>query len=175
LVDIGAGTGVHAAYFQAGGLDVTCVDLSPAMVARCRERGLPAYNQDVMHLDLPARFDAAFAMNSLLHTPPADLGLVLERVRDVLVPGGLFYLGQYGGVAFEGPWLDDAYDPPRYFSRLTDAALARAAAEAFTVDEFRTVDVGAPSGFGHFQALLLRKPWTAPARGAYRRDRGEGP
>jgi SAM-dependent methyltransferase len=158
LVDVGAGTGMHAAYFQGAGLEVTCVDLSPAMTARCRERGMHAYNQDVLHLDLPARFDAAFAMNSLLHTPPDDLGRALERVREVLEPGGLCYLGQYGGVAFEGTWLDDGYDPPRYFSRLTDTDLAGVAADVFTVEEFRTVDVGASSDFGHFQALLLRRP-----------------
>ena len=158
LVDVGAGTGVHGAYFRDAGLDVTCVDLSPAMVARCRERGLSAVNQDVLHLDLPARFDAAFAMNSLLHTPPEDLPHALERVRAALEPGAVFYLGQYGGVAFEGPWLDDDYDPPRYFSRLTDADLSRVVSEVFTVDDFRAVDVGAPADFGHFQALTLRCP-----------------
>lgn len=158
LVDIGAGPGVHGAYFRDAGLHVTCVDLSPAMVARCRDRGMAAYNQDVLHLDLPTRFEAAFAMNSLLHTPPADLGRALERIRAVLVPGAAFYLGQYGGVAFEGTWLDDGYDPPRYFSRLPDAELTRAAADVFEVEEFRAVDLGAPSDFGHFQALLLRRP-----------------
>jgi SAM-dependent methyltransferase len=156
LVDIGAGTGVHGAYFHDAGLDVTCVDLSPAMVDRCRERGLTAYNQDVLRLALPARVDAAFAMNSLLHTPPADLPHALQRVRDALVRGGVFYLGQYGGVAFDGPWLGDSYDPPRYFSRLTDDDLRETAAAVFTVDDFRTVDIGAPADFGHFQALLLR-------------------
>jgi SAM-dependent methyltransferase len=158
LVDIGAGPGTHGAYFRDSGLEVTCVDLSPAMVERCREHGLTAYNQDVLHLELPVRFDAAFAMNSLLHTPPADLERALERVRAALVPGGVFYLGQYGGVAFEGPWLGDSYEPPRYFSRLTDDELTRRAGQVFTVEEFRAVDVGASPDFGHFQALLLRVP-----------------
>jgi SAM-dependent methyltransferase len=156
LVDIGAGTGVHGAYFRDAGLDVTCVDLSPAMVTRCRERGLPAFDQDVVNLDLPTRFDAAFAMNSLLHTPPADLPRALEQVKRTIEPGGLFYLGQYGGVAFEGPWLGDTYDPPRYFSRLTDDDLNGIAGEVFTVEDFRVIDVGAPAAFGHFQAVVLR-------------------
>jgi SAM-dependent methyltransferase len=156
LVDVGAGTGVHAAFFRDAGLDVTCVDLSPAMAARCRERGLPAYDQDVLHLELPTRFDAAFAMNSLLHTPPADLPDALERIRAVLAPGGVFFLGQYGGVAFEGPWLGDTYDPPRYFSRLTDTDLTRIVGAVFTVDDFHAVDCGMPADFGHFQAFVLR-------------------
>jgi SAM-dependent methyltransferase len=156
LVDIGAGTGVHGAYFRDAGLAVTCVDLSPAMVARCRERGLSAQNQDVLHLDLPTRFDAAFAMNSLLHIPPDDLPNALERVKRALEPGGMFYLGQYGGVAFEGPWLGDSYDPPRYFSRLRDDDMHRVVSGVFTVDDFRAVDVGASPDFGHFQAFVLR-------------------
>jgi SAM-dependent methyltransferase len=156
LVDIGAGPGTHGAYFRDAGLDVTCVDLSPAMVKRCRERGLTAYNQDVVHLDLPTRFGAAWAMNSLLHTPPGDLRRALEAVKGVLEPGGDFFLGQYGGVEFEGPWLGDGYDPPRYFSRLTDADLTRVVSDVFTVEDFRPVDVGAPADFGHFQAFTLR-------------------
>jgi len=93
LVDVGAATGLHAEFFAAAGIDVTCVDLSPAMVDRCRAKGFEAYAQDVLHLELPRRFPAAFAMNSLLHVPPADLGCALEQVRGVLEAGALCYLG----------------------------------------------------------------------------------
>jgi SAM-dependent methyltransferase len=158
LVDIGAATGIHAEYFRAAGLRVTCVDLSPAMVERCTEKGFPAFRQDVLHLDLPQRFAAAFAMNSLLHIPPGDLRAALEGIRAVLEPGGLFSLGQYGGVAFEGTWLDDFYEPKRYFSRLTDERLCAIAAEVFEIVDFRPVDIGATNDFGHFQALVLRAP-----------------
>ena len=160
LVDIGAATGLHAEYFRAAGLDVTCVDLSPAMVQRCRDKGFEAYRQDVLHLDLPRRFDAAFAMNSLLHVPPPDMPGALEGIRGVLEPGALFYLGQYGGVAFEGAAPDDTYEPKRYFSELTDDRLRDLAGEAFTIVEFRAVDVGSDSG--HFQALVLRAPGEPP-------------
>lgn len=156
LVDIGAATGIHAEYFRAMGLDVTCVDLSPAMVQRCRDKGFEAYRQDVLHLDLPRRFDAAFAMNSLLHIPPPDLRSALEAIRRVLESGALFYLGQYGGVAFEGAPPDDTYEPKRYFSELTDERLRDLVGDVFTFVEFRSVDVGADSG--HFQALVLRAP-----------------
>jgi SAM-dependent methyltransferase len=156
LVDIGAATGLHAEYFRAAGLDVTCVDLSPAMVQRCRDKGFEAYRQDVLHLDLPRRFDAAFAMNSLLHVPPPDLPGALERIRGILEAGALFYLGQYGGVEFEGAPPEDTYEPKRYFSQLTDDRLHDLVGEVFTFVEFRAVDVASDSR--HFQALVLRAP-----------------
>jgi SAM-dependent methyltransferase len=142
LVDIGAATGVHAAFFSDAGVEVTCVDLSHAMAEHCRARGFPAFEQDVLQLDLTERFAAAFAMNSLLHILPADLRDALERIRAVLEPGALFYLGQYGGAAFEGPLPGDHYEPKRYFSRLTDEHLCGVAAEVFTLVDFRAVDVG---------------------------------
>jgi SAM-dependent methyltransferase len=156
LLDIGAAAGIHAEYFAAAGLDVTCIDLSPAMVERCRAKGLAAHVQDVLHLDLPRRYPAAFAVNSLLHIPPADLPVAFERIRAVLDPGAPFYLGQYGGVAFEGTWPGDTYEPKRYFSRLTDERLCEIASGVFAIVDFRVVAIGAE--VGHFQALTLRAP-----------------
>jgi SAM-dependent methyltransferase len=158
LLDIGAATGVHAEFFAAAGLAVTCIDLSPAMVARCRSKGFDAHVQDVLHLDLPRRFPAAFAMNSLLHIPPAGLPAALEQVRGILEPGALFFLGQYGGVEFEGIWAGDHYEPKRYFSRLTDDRMRAIAAEVFAIEDFRAVDCGADPEFGHFQAATLGAP-----------------
>ena len=60
----------------------------------------------------------------------------------MLEPGAPFFLGQYGGVAFEGVWERDHYEPKRYFSRLTDDRLREIAAGIFTVVDFRAVDIG---------------------------------
>ena len=38
LLEIGSGPGVHAQFFQDEGLSVTCTDLSPELVERCRRR-----------------------------------------------------------------------------------------------------------------------------------------
>lgn len=43
LLEIGAGTGKDSLFFQQNGLRVVCTDLSPAMIALCREKGLEAY------------------------------------------------------------------------------------------------------------------------------------
>ena len=90
LLEIGAGPGIHGQFFAEAGLDVRCTDLSPAMVAACRSRGLEASVQDFLCLSVDQPVDAVFAMNCLLHVPPADMPRVLERVRGLLGPGGLF-------------------------------------------------------------------------------------
>ncbi|HEV2360247.1 MAG TPA: class I SAM-dependent methyltransferase [Acidimicrobiales bacterium] len=122
ILEIGSGTGVHARYFTELGFDVTCTDLSAAMVAHCRSQGLEAFEADVVRLDLGRTFDAAFAFNSLLHVPPEDLPSALDSVVRHLEPSGLFYLGQYGGINQSGAFGDDTYVPKRYFSWLEDVA-----------------------------------------------------
>ena len=103
LLEVGSGTGQDSAYFAAEGLEVTAVDLSPAMVERTRAKGVSAYVRDVLNLGFPAdSFDAAYSMNALLHVPNADLAEALRAVRTVLKPGGLFFVGVFGGEADGG-------------------------------------------------------------------------
>lgn len=156
LVEVGAGTGKDGLFFQEHGLDVTCTDLSPAMVALCRQKGLRAMVGDVLHLGLPpASFDAAYALNCLLHVPKRDLPSAFEEVRRLLRPRGLFYLGVYGGVAFEGIWDDDRYEPKRFFSFHPDEGLREAVAPYFNVVSFERIPIEATPGL-HFQSLVLR-------------------
>jgi SAM-dependent methyltransferase len=157
LIEIGAGTGVSGAFFAAAGLSVLCTDLSEAMVEHCRGRGLEALSRDVINLDVGRAFDAAWTMNCLLHVPPQDLDEAVAAIRDVLKPGGLFYLGQYGGVERTGVDADDSYEPPRYFSLLPDDDLRRMVSRRFEVVWFRTVDIGLADGMS-FQSVVLRRP-----------------
>jgi SAM-dependent methyltransferase len=155
LLEVGAGTGEDSVYFRSSGLSVVAVDLSPEMVARCRAKGLEAYERDLLHLGFePGTFDAVYAMNCLLHVPNADLPAVLQEVRAVLAPGGLCYLGLWGGDSFEGTLPQDRHEPKRFFSRRTDEEIFGYAREAFEVVDFHTVeDEGR-----HFQALTLVRP-----------------
>jgi SAM-dependent methyltransferase len=156
LLEIGAGTGEDSVFFRDDGhLAVTAVDLSPAMVERCRAKGLDAYARDVLHLGFrPGTFDAAYAMNCLLHVPNADLPAALREICATLKPGGLFFLGVYGGRAEEGVADWDDQDPKRFFSLRTDEQLLRYAAEAFEIVDFHAVD----DDDLHFQALTLARP-----------------
>jgi SAM-dependent methyltransferase len=155
LLEIGAGTGQDALFFLGGGLTVTAVDPSPEMVERCRAKGVDASVRDVLNLGFePASFDAAYAMNSLLHVPNANLPDALRAVRELLTPGGLFFVGVYGGIAEEGIAADDHHNPKRFFSFRTDEQIAAYAQEVFEIVDFHTVD----DGDLHFQALTLARP-----------------
>lgn len=155
LLEIGAGTGQDSMFFAEHQLDVVATDLSPAMVERCRAKGLDAHVVDILNLDFPAgSFDAAYAMNCLLHVPNADLPASLEAIARVLRPGGLFFLGVYGGDGSEGPLESDRHDPPRFFSWRTDEQIQEFARGSFEIVDFHVVSV---DEYG-FQSLTLRNP-----------------
>jgi SAM-dependent methyltransferase len=157
LLELGAATGADAAFFAGHGLAVTCVDLSPEMVRRCRARGLEAHVMDVSALRLPdGSFDAAYARNCLVHVPADELDATLAGIARVLRQGGLFHLALYGGRPFEGIWEGDTWEPKRFFSFHTDEALRERAERVFDLESFRRIE----QGFGgqHYQALVLRKP-----------------
>lgn len=157
LLEIGAGTGRDSLFLQEQGFAVTCIDLSPTMVELCKQKGLNAHVMDMAELRLAeAPFDAVFAMNSLLHLPKVEFLPVLRQIDGVLRPGGLFFLGIYGGYDFEGVWEQDHYRPQRFFSFFTDEQIQREVAKVFDVVTFEAITTypGEPL---HFQALILRK------------------
>jgi SAM-dependent methyltransferase len=169
VLEIGAGTGQDSAFFKEEGFEVVATDLSPAMVEHCRSKGVEAHVMDFLHLSFPAgSFDAAYAMNCLLHVPNRDLPAVLEAVRVVLRPGGLFFVGVYGAseragstVSTEGLVADDGYDPPRFFSWRSDEQLLGFATASFEVVDFHPIVIGEDDGDGEeyrFQSLTLRRP-----------------
>ncbi|MET9019380.1 class I SAM-dependent methyltransferase [Actinopolymorpha sp. NPDC004070] len=164
LLEVGAGTGQDSAYFGDNDLRVAATDLSPAMVERCRAKGIDARVADFLHLGFPpGSFDAAYAMNCLLHVPNADLPAVLGSIATVLRPGGLFFLGVYGGEQGEGPLADDRHDPPRFFASRTDEEIQEYARRSFEIVDFHVVSVtdfhgGPPASDFRFQSLTLRRP-----------------
>jgi SAM-dependent methyltransferase len=159
LLEIGAGTGQDSAFFAGQGLEVVATDLAPAMVARCRQKGLDARVMDFARLDFPpGSFDAVHAMNCLLHVPNSDLPDVLAEIATVLRPGGLFFLGVYGGTGEEGPAEWDDHVPPRFFSWRSDQQIQQFARECFDVVDFHAVELETPHPF---QSLTLRRPAAA--------------
>jgi SAM-dependent methyltransferase len=167
LLEIGVGTGRDSLFFQAQGLQVTCVDLSPAMVAHCRTKGLDAQIVPFDKLDqhfAPNTFPAIYAINCLLHVPKADLPAILQQIHTILVPDGLFYWGQYGGVDREGVWEGDHYTPQRFFARYTDTQFQVLPQPYFKTEVFSVIpnddNTGGRTG-NHFHSLILRKASVA--------------
>ncbi|PYI51244.1 class I SAM-dependent methyltransferase [Paenibacillus flagellatus] len=155
LLEIGSGPGRDGQFFQEQGLDVTCTDQSPEMVRLCREKGLKAEVRTFHELGFgDGSFDAVYGLNCLLHVPKRELKGALEEIRRVLKPGGLFYMGVYGGKDSEGVWENDTYEPKRFFAMYTDERLRQAVSDVFEVLYFETEYLG--EGNPHFQSLVLK-------------------
>jgi len=155
LLDLGAGPGHQGKFFSDLGLRVTCADLSPQMVASCREKGLEAFVNDFYSLEFAdGTFDAVWAMNSLLHVPKADLSIVLNNVKRVLKPNGTFYMGLYGGYDQEGIWQEDTYEPKRFFAFYTNDSIREKVGESFDIVRFEVVPI---EGAGpDYQSIICR-------------------
>jgi SAM-dependent methyltransferase len=154
LLDLGAGPGRDGSFFREHGIDVTAVDLSGEMVNLCREKGIEAYELDFRNLQqLNKSFDAVWAMNSLLHVEKSSLPSVLEEIKKVLKPSGLFFMGVYGGENSEGIWENDIYTPHRFFSFFTDEAIKAVVSRCFELISFERIDTG---GEYHFQSIVMR-------------------
>jgi SAM-dependent methyltransferase len=146
LLELGAGTGQDSRFFADEGLTVTALDLSPAMTARTRERGVNALVGDLTSLDFKeGEFDAVY-----LHVPNTALPATLAGIRRVLKTGGLFYLGVYGGNTPEEGFSDDQ----RFFSFRTDHDLLTHAKAHFDILDFHAVHARDL----RFQSLTLVSP-----------------
>jgi SAM-dependent methyltransferase len=156
LLEIGAGPGQTGRFFQDAGLAVVCADLSPEMVRLCRAKGLEAYTMDFLHLDFPdGHFDALFAQNCLLHVPKAEFTGVLQAIRRVIRPGGLLFIGTYGGRDFEGVREEDDYEPKRFYALYADEKMRSILDRFFDILEFKVTPINGER-FANSQAITLR-------------------
>jgi SAM-dependent methyltransferase len=156
LLDVGCGTGGNLAAL-ASLAEPFGIDASPAAVAYCRARGLPA-TAVATAAALPfadATFDAALCCDVLGHRSLPDRQAPLAEIARALRPGGVLLLNL---PAYQ--WLlsphDAAYGQDRRFTR----------AEAHRLVVSADLDVLAAT---HWNSLLL--PAAVAAR-CWRRARG---
>jgi SAM-dependent methyltransferase len=160
LLEIGSGPGHDSKFFQDQGLETVCIDLSPAMVALCQQKGLEAYVMDMTEISFPdSSFEAVYALNSLLHLPKVEFITCLQQINRLLKTGGLFFLGVYGGYEHEGIWERDSYEPQRFFSFFSDEHLEQEVSKVFDVLTFKQI-ILEPDDPIHFQSLILKKKDT---------------
>ncbi len=157
LLEIGAGTGRDSKFFQDQGLETVCIDLSPSMINLCKQKGLTAYVMDMLEISFPDNsFDAIYSMNSLLHLKKTEFPALLNRIDLLIKPGGLTYIGIYGGYDHEGIYEEDFYTPKRFFSFFTDTQLEIEISRIFDIISFEKIIVEHGNSL-HFQSVMLKK------------------
>ena len=135
-LDLACGTGRLLVPFLAAGLDVDGCDISPDMLAGCRERaeraGLPPpnlYAQAMHELDLPRRYRTILLCGGFgLGGQREHDAEALRRVHDHLEPGGALVLDNevpYAMAHWWRYWLaDDRAQLPRPWRERGDRRLA---------------------------------------------------
>jgi SAM-dependent methyltransferase len=92
VLDVGCGRGEFLALCHEAGIDARGVDIDPAMVARCREAGLPAEQGDALaYLDaLPdGSLGGVFSAQVIEHVPPEAFIALVRLAHRKLRPGGV--------------------------------------------------------------------------------------
>ncbi len=90
VLDVGCGDGADASVFAAAGYDVHGIDVSPAMVARARARGVQAEVGAAESLPL-STYDVLLANFGVVNCLPTLEGVAREAER-VIRPGGVVML-----------------------------------------------------------------------------------
>ncbi len=116
ILDVGSGAGRDAIIFQKKGFSVVCIDLSKAMVALCKEKGLDAFEMDIEQLNFQTgSFDGIWAYTSLLHFPKEKLPKILRKLKKILTKNGVFGIAMKEGN-FEGYKKDKRYEEEMFIS-----------------------------------------------------------
>ena len=89
-LELGCGTGMFTEHFARSGASLWAVDISPDLLERARERGLPDHvtfvEGDIEQCGLPGPFDAVIGSSVLHHL---NVGVALRRIFDLTRPGGV--------------------------------------------------------------------------------------
>jgi ubiquinone/menaquinone biosynthesis C-methylase UbiE len=127
VLDLGCGTGRDLTWLERLGVNVTGADLSAGMLAQAQR----ITNGSLVQMDLrcPAfpkeYFQGVWCNAALLHLPKADVPHTLERMRQMLIPGGALYLAVQKGSREEWEYSSN-YGPSvaRFFARYDTKEIA---------------------------------------------------
>lgn len=110
ILELGSGSGIHAAVLAEAGYDVTGVERSPAMLAKARERSgaardtaahLQFHAGDACTVRLGRMFDAVISLFHVVsyQTTNDEVAAIFDTATRHLRPGGLFLFDVWYGPA----------------------------------------------------------------------------
>lgn len=150
MLDAGCGPGLWTEFLHDNHRDVVGVDISSKFLAEARRRSPQLVYEHATLRALPfedASFGGILAWYSLIHTPPAELPLILAELARVLEPGGSLLIGYFDGRAREQ--FSHAVAPAYFWSADALSALLSAAGFTVTTTEQRTREPGEISNRPH--------------------------
>jgi SAM-dependent methyltransferase len=109
LLDVGAGAGLIAGELREAGLQVTAFDKSPRAIELSDALGTGVRHGDLSSFPVSKCFDAVLLSMVAHHLDP--LAPALERVRELLRPGGILIFEDYAVERADAPtaaWYYDA-------------------------------------------------------------------
>ncbi|MAG47521.1 SAM-dependent methyltransferase [archaeon] len=143
VLDLGSGPGRDSIFFKERGLNPLCLDNSIEMISLCEESGLNAEIGDIENLKFEENsFGGVWAYTSLLHFPKKNLPKVFSKIKEILKPDGIFYLGMKEGD-FEGWNESDKYpNMMRFFSLYKNEELRPMIEKNFNIFHTSRVELG---------------------------------
>lgn len=92
ILDVGCGSGRDVKAFRSMGFNAFGIDPSPELLALARANVGPYFDAGRAEtFKAETLFDAVWACASLLHVRRAQLHAALKNLRNLLVPGGVFF------------------------------------------------------------------------------------
>ncbi len=104
LLELGCGTGRHAAYFCRAGYTVTGIDSSADMIAEANRKQIPAFRTvegNITSFSVREQFDAAYSLFHVIGylTSNTELAACFKKIYEHLKPGGVFCFDCWYGPA----------------------------------------------------------------------------
>ncbi len=153
ILDLGCGSGRDTSAFLKMGYKVEAIDGSAELCALASSYcGIEVKCMDFRDVDGGERFDAIWACASLLHVPTAELPELLTTLRDLLAPGGIFYMSFKFGD-FEGE------RDGRFFNDMTSDKFASVFARTSgyeKIDEWESRDVRRGKDVDWYNVILRK-------------------
>jgi cyclopropane fatty-acyl-phospholipid synthase-like methyltransferase len=155
VLDLGCGSGEPIGrYLGSLGFDLTCVDLSPRLLALAKAavpRGT-FLQGDMRTIRLHPQFDAIVAWDSVFHLPRADHGPLFRRLRRWLHPRGRLLLSI--GGSDEAGFTSEMWGVPFFYSgHAPDQARALLTRAGFHIEHWEVDD---PTSRGHVAIIAVR-------------------